>query len=275
MSMDDIRMLIPWFSLTVTIGLLHLLWLGGFIAAIAAVSNRCLARRPANARYLVHFASLVIMLLCVPATLTVVAIAVPRPNFSAMAIQEEAHFAESLRPEPDLRARQIARASEPSTDLGRSTAHTLTNDLNATSTSRPDGLTGELGSGWIAASYFVFTEAGFISSMRDRASSSNHSSQLKTAIERDSFILSPSSRTAAHTSPPARGGSMQSTSKPVNFNGSCVHRTTQSFSRTQPLTVGAFLSQLVRTSTPPANVPSLPLAANQAHRSERFAASGR
>ena len=60
------------FCLHLTLTLAHFLWQGLVIAVVAVLAARCLRRSPAQSRYLIHAAALLLMVACLPVTFAVV-----------------------------------------------------------------------------------------------------------------------------------------------------------------------------------------------------------
>ena len=65
------------FCLHLTLTLVHFLWQGLVIAALAELASWCLRGASAQSRYLVHVTALLLMVACLPVTFAVVYATVP------------------------------------------------------------------------------------------------------------------------------------------------------------------------------------------------------
>ena len=109
--MNAVETWIPSLCWTITISLLHLVWIGGLIGSVTVVAIRCMAGRSANAKYLIYVMSLVTMFLSVPTTLGVVAVTQRRSDL-AIAEPHQQHNAGTDVMVPDVRDRPIGSVAE-------------------------------------------------------------------------------------------------------------------------------------------------------------------
>ncbi len=111
------------FCLHVTLTLAHLLWQGLVIAILAAGAARCLRGAPAQSRYLVHVAALLLMVVCLPVTFAAVRIAwasaavsvpeTPRPPASSPAVAQASAAPHPVEDKPPTEGQPTAPAGKP------------------------------------------------------------------------------------------------------------------------------------------------------------------